>query len=489
MFKLKQLVKNNAPWLVRLWRLVFRRQLFFVRNLMRLSSVCNRAGGPHEPWRIDFIYYGQYPKRLALSFKYLPNCTVRLFSVNDYQLKGDADFVCLVNGDAVVLKRFASALLAVFEEGEPFYADYFSRFYFPMLLPAWSPSYFDATSYCGSMLFVPVEQFEAYKGLDFEQVVKKLEPKHLPVPVYRQVASNPIPVNRSPVNRKSFTGLVSIIIPTRNGLNFLKPCVESVLANTSELNIEIIIVDNQSDDSETLKYMADVAKVSAVKILPFNQPFNFSTLNNFAAEKAHGDVLLFLNNDTEVISKDWLVQMLDQVQQDRVGCVGAKLLYPDSRVQHAGVVLGYGGGADHAFKFADQFDRGYMRRLETPQNYSAVTAACLMVRRDVFEQVGGFDESLQVAFNDVDLCLRVREGDYHNVWLPNVELFHFESPSRGADDTPEKQARFTQELNVLRTRWGKYIENDPAYSPWLARDRHDFAFAKSVDLQQALTLR
>lgn len=489
MFRFKQLVKKNAPWLVRLWRLVFRRQLYFVLNLVRLISACKKGGGAQEAWLVDFVYHGEYPKRLERSLKWLPNCTWRLYSMAEYTTKRNVDFVCLVNSDVILLKRLASSLLGTFACGKAFYTDYFSRFYFPKLLPAWSPNYFEATGYCGSLLFVPVEQFEGCRGLTIGQVVIKLEPKHLPVPVYREVANNTRHDINSLGESPTFEGLVSIIIPTRNGLNFLKPCVESVLASTSDLNVEIIIVDNQSDDPETLTFMANVAKVSAVKVLPFDQPFNFSTLNNFAAAQARGDVLLFLNNDTEVITQDWLVQMVTQTQRARNGVVGAKLLYPDTRVQHAGVIMGYGGGADHAFKFADQFDRGYLRRLEIPQNYSAVTAACLMVRRDVFEQVGGFDEALQVAFNDVDLCLRIREAGYHNVWLPNVELYHYESPSRGADDTPEKRLRFEYELNVLKDRWQYYIDNDPAYSPWLALDRHDFAFRKKVDISNLIRLR
>jgi len=203
--------------------------------------------------------------------------------------------------------------------------------------------------------------------------------------------------------------------------------------------------------------------------------FNFSTINNLGASRANGDVLLFLNNDVQVLERGWLGAMLEQAQRGEVGAVGAKLLYPDGRIQHAGVVVGLGGVAGHAHRFARADDPGYLGRLRHVHEVSAVTAACLVIRRAVFDAVGGLDEELTVAFNDVDFCLRVREAGYRNLWTPFAELVHHESASRGSDITPTKAKRFAQEYAAMQRRWGAALLSDPYYSPHLTYDREEFS--------------
>jgi GT2 family glycosyltransferase len=204
--------------------------------------------------------------------------------------------------------------------------------------------------------------------------------------------------------------------------------------------------------------------------------FNYSALNNFAAREASGTILALLNNDIEVISGDWLEEMVALAARREIGCVGAKLLYPDGRIQHAGVYLGFAGLAVHGYRLAARDSSGQLNRMSTIQNVTAVTAACLVIRKGVFDAVGGFDErELKVALNDVDLCLKVRAAGYLNLWAPFAELVHHESVSRGRDAKPARARRLGRERNVLRARWGEALVRDPYYSPNLTDDREDFS--------------
>jgi O-antigen biosynthesis protein len=269
--------------------------------------------------------------------------------------------------------------------------------------------------------------------------------------------------------------LVSIIIPTRDQANLLGRCIASILSTTTYEPFEIVIVDNGSTEEETLSYFAAATEDSRVRIVPYPHPFNFSAINNFAAQGAKGDILAFVNNDVEVISPDWLTEMVAWAAQEEIGCVGAKLYYPDNTIQHAGVILGIGGGAGHSHKYFPCEHPGYFGRLKVPQTLSAVTGACLAVRKQVFFEVEGFDERLCVAFNDVDFCLKVREAGYRNVWTPFAELYHHESVSRGYDDTLEKRARSSKEVRYMLDKWADAFTADPFYSPHLTREREDFS--------------
>jgi GT2 family glycosyltransferase len=270
--------------------------------------------------------------------------------------------------------------------------------------------------------------------------------------------------------------LVSLIIPTRDNVELLRTCISSILEKTTYRNYEIVVMDNGSVEAETLAYFDEIARDRGVRVIPYPHAFNYSAINNEAVLHAKGSIVALVNNDIEVISPDWLSEMVSWVQQSRVGCVGAKLLYPDDTIQHAGIILGIGGVAGHSHKYARRGDHGYCSRLEVAQNLSAVTGACLLVRREVFTEVGGLDEKgLKVAFNDVDFCLKVREAGYLNVWTPFAELYHHESKSRGAEDTPEKRARFRREVETMQARWGAVLQEDPYYSANLTREWENFS--------------
>ena len=269
--------------------------------------------------------------------------------------------------------------------------------------------------------------------------------------------------------------LVSIIIPTKNAMELVKACIDSILQKTTYSNYEILLINNGSDDIHCINYFVELAKHPKIRVIDYDKAFNYSAINNFAAKHANGEVLALVNNDIEVISPDWLQDMVSHVLRDDIGCVGAKLLFSDDRIQHAGVVMGYGGGAGHAHKYfpADHF--GYMNRLVASHNYSAVTAACLLITTDDFWAVGGLNEQdLAIAFNDVDLCLKVLQLGRRNLYCAEAVLYHHESVSRGHEDTPEKVLRFKGELSYLQSHWQHVIAADPAYNPNLTLRRENF---------------
>lgn len=271
---------------------------------------------------------------------------------------------------------------------------------------------------------------------------------------------------------------ISIIIPTRNRLNLLRPCVEGVLKNTNYTPFEVIILDNNSDDSETLIYLKAIARDKRVRVLPVPEAFNYSAINNYGVSEAQGDLIALCNNDLRVMHPDWLSEMASHALRPDIGAVGAKLLYDNDRIQHAGVILGVNGMAGHAHKLFPGDADGYCSRLKVIHNLSALTAACLVMRRTTFMEVGGLNEKdLKVAFNDVDLCLRIREAGYRLLWTPFAQLVHLESASRGDEESMTDKARFQRELNYMRAHWGGELDNDPAYSPNLTLDNEHFILA------------
>jgi glycosyltransferase involved in cell wall biosynthesis len=269
--------------------------------------------------------------------------------------------------------------------------------------------------------------------------------------------------------------LVSLIIPTRDGLNVLKLAVESILEKTSYKNYEIIIVDNGSVKQETFDYFESLKNNQKIRIIDYDKPFNYSAINNYAVSHAKGEIIGLINNDVEVISPNWLDEMVMHVLRPEIGCVGAKLYYSNDTIQHGGVILGLGGVAGHSHKYFDRSDYGYFRRLTLVQNLSAVTAACLIVRKSVYDSVGGLEEKLQVAFNDVDFCMKVDNAGYRNLWTPYAELYHHESISRGHEDTPEKINRFKSEIEYMKAKWGLRLSKDRFYNENLTDKREDFS--------------
>ncbi|MBT0585059.1 glycosyltransferase family 2 protein [Alteromonas oceanisediminis] len=285
----------------------------------------------------------------------------------------------------------------------------------------------------------------------------------------RKVATINWPIQSAP--------FVSIIIPTRNGKDLVETCIQSILKKTTYQKFEILLIDNKSDDLESISYFNFLQQChSKVRVIQYPFVFNYSAINNFAVKHANGSVLAFVNNDIEVISPDWLTHMVSHVRRPTIGCVGAKLYYPNRRVQHAGVILGYGGGAGHAHKHFPDYHEGYLNRLICTHAFSAVTAACLLIERHDFDRVNGFDEkAFPIAFNDVDLCLKIAELGLRNLFCAEAELYHYESISRGAENTQEKRIRFESELKHLKQRWAHYIEADPAYNPNLTLRQENFA--------------
>jgi len=271
--------------------------------------------------------------------------------------------------------------------------------------------------------------------------------------------------------------LVSIIIPTRNSFRILKKCIKTLLSKTTYPNYEILIVNNQSKCKRTLKFMKYQSQYHHnIHVLNWNKEFNYSEINNYAVKNAKGDIICLLNNDIEVITPGWLSEMVSHAIRPDIGCVGAMLYYPDNTIQHAGVVLGVGGIAGHAHKYFKRGSSGYFSKLKLVHNVSAVTAACLVVQKSVFQEVGGLEEkNLPVAFNDVDLCLKIMAAGYRNLWTPYAELYHHESKTRGKDNTPEKRKRAAGEVQYMKKRWGHLINNDPYYSPNLTLRHEDFS--------------
>jgi glycosyltransferase involved in cell wall biosynthesis len=270
--------------------------------------------------------------------------------------------------------------------------------------------------------------------------------------------------------------LVSILIPNKDEAEILKRCIDSVINKTTYTNYEILIIENNSCKKDTFDYYAQVSKNKSIQVIEWKHPFNFSSVNNFAAGHAAGEILVFLNNDTEIITSEWIEKMLEHVLRRDVGAVGAKLYYPDNTIQHAGVIVGIGGIAGHHHVHAPKESPGYMGRLQVIQNFSAVTGACIMVRKEVFNEVNGFDKSYALAFNDVDFCLKLREKNYLIVWTPYAELYHYESKTRGYEDTPEKRVRFLSEIEIFERKWKNVLlKGDPYYNPNLSLQKEDFS--------------
>nr|WP_321824859.1 glycosyltransferase [Alteromonas macleodii] len=389
----------------------------------------------------------------------------------------------------------------------------------PRFLPDWNPELQFSTAYINTGVMIKTALLKSLHitnqttiaeiVAELSLTMKSLAVNHLPLPLVHESTAKKDESNtlehvkkvleqytkakveadeQFSVNRVCWPNsnpLVSLIIPTKNGKALVKACIESILEKTAYLNYEILLIDNGSDEKESIEYFSYLDTLEKVRVLQYPAPFNYSAINNFGVEHAKGSILGLVNNDIEVISPDWLTYMVGHVERESVGCVGAKLLYSDTRIQHAGVVLGYGGGAGHAHKNFPRFHSGYLKRIVATNNYSAVTAACLLVKRAHFNAVNGLNEKeLSVAFNDVDFCLKVKGLGVNNVYCAEAELFHHESVSRGLDISPEKAARFNRELAYLQTTWSDFIANDPAYNPNLTLKRENFSIRSAVELKE-----
>jgi GT2 family glycosyltransferase len=269
---------------------------------------------------------------------------------------------------------------------------------------------------------------------------------------------------------------VTIIIPTKDKAELVRKCVNSIITKTKYQNYRILLVENQSSEQETFTLYDCLLQNPNINLIRYDRPFNFSAMNNYAVSQVRSPYILFLNNDIEVISGEWLSSMIEHIQRVGVGAVGAKLMYPDNTVQHAGVIIGICGIAGHSHRYFPAGNHGYLGRADIVQDVSAVTAACMIMKKEFFVELKGFDEDLIVAYNDVDLCLRIRQSGRLIIYTPYARLYHHESVSRGNDRMPEKVQRAQREFAFMRTRWGSVIDRgDPYYNPNLTCDREDFS--------------
>ena len=357
----------------------------------------------------------------------------------------------------------------------------------PHFKPDWNSELFRHFDYVTGSCVVRVDHEELGAVVDCHDWAARLvasaatvgRTHHLQQVLFHRATRVDPPATAQPLRPHAGLPLVSVIVPTRNRVELLRTCLDG-LAGTNYPKLEIIVVDNDSDDPETLAYLTTISSGMAPQavVLRHSGPFNYSAINNQAVKAANGQLICLLNNDIEMLSPDWLAIMATQALRDDVGAVGAQLLYPDGRIQHAGVVIGVGNAAGHAHRFIRPSDHGYFRRHAMPQFTAAVTAACLVVQRDRFLAVGGLDEqNFAVAFNDVDLCLKLSERGWQSLYEPRAALIHHESVSRGNDLDPVGAARFAGELAALQRIWKTDEIVDPFHHPNLSRSSEQFAIA------------
>lgn len=352
----------------------------------------------------------------------------------------------------------------------------------PHFKPGWNPELFQHHDYLTGSCIVRVSKDELAlaEGERWEQslieiaAMRPAAPLHLPLVLHhRRDRPDPVLPNRPTRILPDSVPTVTAIVPTRNQVSLLRGCIEG-LRRTAYPGLEILVVDNGSDEPGAVAYL-DALKCQGVTVLSIPGPFNFSALNNAAVQQARGEMLCFLNNDVEMVDPDWLALLVRQAVRPDIGAVGARLLYPDGTIQHAGVFVGIGGAAGHGHRLQSADDSGYFERARLPQRVSAVTAACLVVAREKFEAVGGFDEEdFQVAFNDVDLCMKLNDRGWTSFYEPRATLIHHESKSRGDDRAERNRARFEAELGALKRKWKTDKRRDPYHHPHLSRSSERF---------------
>lgn len=426
--------------------------------------------------------------------------------VTQFIKQTEAQYICLVE-EEFILSENSLAWVAQYidHEKQIIYGDHDhldetqSRLK-PCFKPNWDDVLQRNTNYTAPLVFFSLQIFDSSKIAESANNQILLRDKlaqstvlHVPrilshVPhtfkpetpiAYPNFECEPIPqttfVHQFPKQTENQDCLVSIIIPTKDGIELLQKCITSIYKHNETLNFEIIVIENNSQDASTFEYLKNLAeKHSAVRILHYQHPFNYSDINNWAVTHANGSVLCFMNNDIELTTKGGLEQMLRYVQAPEIGAVGAKLLYPDHTIQHVGVCLGLGGIAGHLLRSLPFAATNHLLYTHAPRQVNAVTGALLMVRKEVFEQVGGFDaQNLAVAYNDVDLCLKIRSLELKNIFLSTVEAYHYESASRPSDFSAKQSKRYIQEGSFFKDKWQSSINNDEFYNENFGKERED----------------
>ena len=419
--------------------------------------------------------------------------------------KINTDYVCLIEGNIKFINYFYSELNSVLDKNyDLIYFDNDlirnNKYCSPNLKPDWSRDTLLGVNYIGNCIVIKKSILKKYADNnssiyqillnligktnnimhiskimyhdygniknEIKEVEKYLEKNNIKAKVKKNTDGITNTISYEIIKKP----LVSIIIPTKDHADILDNCLKSIYEKTTYKNFEIILIDNNSTEKETFNLIKKYEKKSNFKSKRIECEFNYSYLNNEAVKISKGDFIVLLNNDIELISGDWLEKMLGYAQQPHIGAVGAKLIFEDNTIQHAGIIMGKGGLAGHAHYGKDKNFISHQFELKIPYDYSACTAACLMVEKKKYKEVNGLEEKLKVAFNDVDFNLKLLEKGYNNIFLPNVMLYHYESKSRGLDTTPEKQKRFVQEWSFITNKWDKYIKHDKYYNDNFSKD-------------------
>lgn len=419
--------------------------------------------------------------------------------------KINTDYVCLIEGNIKFINYFYSELNSVLDKNyDLIYFDNDlirnNKYCSPNLKPDWSRDTLLGVNYIGNCIVIKKSILKKYADNnssiyqillnligktnnimhiskimyhdygniknEIKEVEKYLEKNNIKAKVKKNTDGITNTISYEIIKKP----LVSIIIPTKDHADILDNCLKSIYEKTTYKNFEIILIDNNSTEKETFNLIKKYEKKSNFKSKRIECEFNYSYLNNEAVKISKGDFIVLLNNDIELISGDWLEKMLGYAQQPHIGAVGAKLIFEDNTIQHAGIIMGKGGLAGHAHYGKDRNFISHQFELKIPYDYSACTAACLMVEKKKYKEVNGLEEKLKVAFNDVDFNLKLLEKGYNNIFLPNVMLYHYESKSRGLDTTPEKQKRFVQEWSFITNKWDKYIKHDKFYNDNFSKD-------------------
>lgn len=451
-------------------------------NLVKQQGIDSTA---YKLWLIC-----QVPSRPRIHYD--ESCFLAVLGEHDQLLDGASQLI------AKAFHEYPQALLIYTDHDE---LDKAQNRVNPYFKPAWNPDLFYAINYLGSSVFVRRAWYQTLSydlNICLDELLWQLIPQlqasqilHLPVVCYssrnKYLAETNLKINsivsritKAKVEVGLIAGarqlryplpaelpLVSLIIPTKDQLTLLQACVNSILEKTNYPNYEIIIIDNNSQQPKTLAWFDSISTGhDKIKLLKYTGSFNYSAINNFAVKQASGSIIGLINNDIEVINAEWLTEMVRHACRPEIACVGAKLYYPDGRIQHAGVILGSGGGSGHAHRYYPREADGYMGRLKLVQNFTAVTGACLIVRKALYEAVKGLNaEDLPIAWSDIDLCLKLQQKGYRNLWTPYAELYHHESVSRGRDKSKAQRKRYLAEKAYMERVWGELLYKDPCYNP------------------------
>lgn len=471
-----------------------------------ISNNENTAVDKNLPTGLSFLLKkfdekGKLKSGQSLQLKTYPRLSSNSLFFNPFETSRSKKYLVVIEEGTTIAKNALSDLSEIIRahpSAELIYTDddYINQSgerHSPHFKPDWNPDLFYSCNYIGntyiinSKVFDDINHKDDYQKLSPYQflfeLTKNIDKKNIlhlskisfHKAEHQKTKNSKVNFNKVIYPIAKLDNKVSIIIPTKDKLNLLKRCINSIINKSTYKNYEIIIINNNSIEKTTLDYLLNIVYHPNISVINYKDSFNFSAMNNYAATQAKGEFLLLLNNDTEVITEDWLDELLRYAVHPEVGCVGAKLLYSDNTIQHAGVVLGINGIAGHAHRGLSNESHGYHNRLKLAQNFSAVTAACLMVRKEIYHQVDGLTESLAISMNDVDFCLKVQELGYRNIWTPDVLLYHHESQSRGTEKNAVVKKITSKEVRYMKRKWCYFLRNDPAYNPNLTRVSENFS--------------